>query len=83
MSHYNPQGRQKTKIFTVTLLLIAAVSFVIFSPHFERGDPQISFVHKGFWNLSSPLDIVISDNLRLKHYRVTLKNGDELLTLAD
>jgi murein DD-endopeptidase MepM/ murein hydrolase activator NlpD len=83
MYHYNPKKRQMIKIFAFAVALVCTVSYVVLSSTFERENPKITLLHSPYWNLTTPIDINISDNVSLSDYRVLLRYGDDEILLAE
>lgn len=83
MRHYNPQKKQRFKLFFSLFILISAIFYVALSARFERQAPQITLAQPLYWNLTDPLPVTLSDNIGLKHYRVALKVGEVETLLAE
>ncbi|MGM0534098.1 MAG: M23 family metallopeptidase [Campylobacterota bacterium] len=47
------------------------------SPYFERNAPVINADETIYWNRKDPLQVAISDNVGIKHYRAQLHDGSE------
>ena len=63
---------KKFCFFIIVVLLIGG--FIYFSPLFERIPPKIDYSGNQFWNLRSPIKIIISDNTGIKWYRISINN---------
>ena len=68
--------------FAVSVVVGLAV-FVYFSPLFEREAPKINIPQTIYWNLKSPLQLSISDNVSLGKYSVELNDGGKITPLAE
>lgn len=68
--------------FAVSVVVGLAV-FVYFSPLFEREAPKINISQTVYWNLKSPLQLSISDNISLGKYSVELNDGGKITPLSE
>ena len=64
------------------LLLLAAAGYIYTAPEFERVAPIINSQEHIYWNKKDPLEIGISDNVALKHYEITLDDGQKSIMIA-
>ncbi|GHV06858.1 peptidase M23 [Campylobacterota bacterium] len=77
MRHYNPQKTQRYKIFFVIAIALSITAYIVFSPNYERENPDAVLISEPFWNLITPLEIELSDNVALKSYRVSIRYNDQ------
>ena len=59
----------------VLLALLAAAGYIYTAPEFEREVPIVKSEKNIFWNRTDPLEIVLKDNVSLKHYEIALSDG--------
>jgi murein DD-endopeptidase MepM/ murein hydrolase activator NlpD len=57
-------------------IFLAIGAFIITSPVFERQVPTVSSGKNVIWNKKEPLKTVFKDNKGLKHYKLTLSDGE-------
>ena len=67
----------------VLIAIIGGVVFLYNAKMFERNAPIITIKNSGFWNLKAPLEITIDDANGIKAYKVTLKSGKEVFSIAN
>lgn len=83
MTHYNPQKKQRNRAILAVIVVIAIISYIAFSTQFERENPTITIDSNGYWNLSDPLHITISDNNKIKNYKVSIKTKEGEVVLSE
>lgn len=83
MSQLTKKFKIKNMIIAVVLgVILSLISFIFFSPTFERNAPTINFESKNsnselFWNLQTPLKMSISDDYGLSAYKISYFDGKE------
>ena len=63
-------------------LIVAGAAYLYTAPEFERVAPQIKSPSEVYWNQTDPLKLEFSDNVGLKHYEVTLSDGQNSVIVA-
>ncbi len=78
-------GRKKNRSSIIVLLffglVIGGALYLYNSVMFERDAPEISMQNNGYWNMKTPLNIVINDQSGIKSYRVVLKTSNDETSL--
>lgn len=84
MRHYNPQQKQRNRLLLLAAIFASIISFVLFSDTFEKTAPTVTLLQT-HWNPSSPLEVIIEDNIAIKNYKATLvfDNKKEILESAN
>jgi len=67
-------------ISTVFIALLGGIIYLAQSPYFEREAPQIHSSDVIYWNRVDPLEIVLSDNVGIKHYSAKLNDDEQTVT---
>lgn len=62
---------------------IGAVGFMGFSPLFEREDPKVTLSCDGYWNFSTPIDVMVEDASGLKSFNATIAGPHEDWVIVD
>ena len=73
------------KIFfgLLILIIIGGGVYVFTSKDFEREKPKILIKDKIYWNLKTPINVTLKDNLGIKSYKVALSDGKNRKTIYD
>ena len=66
----------------VLLVLIIGLAYLYLSPAFEQNKPTIESKKSIFWNLKSKVQIKIQDDTGIKYYKITFKDGNKSIVLA-
>jgi len=67
-------------LFLFAVIIIGAI-YVYSSEIFERDVPKITMENNGYWNLKTPLEILIDDTSGVKSYKIILKSRSDEITL--
>lgn len=70
------------KISALFASILGFVSFVYYSPTFEREDPKVELNGTVYWNFKSPFTVKISDNNAISDYKVEIKDEGKVITVA-
>lgn len=65
------------------LLLIGGIFYVYSSKTFERNSPKSNISDNMFWNLKSPIPLIIEDDSGIKNLKITLSDGRQNIVLTD
>lgn len=72
---------KKFLIYIFIAVLIGVVSFLFFSPVFERNAPKIKIDDIVYWNLKSPIKLSLSDDNEIKDYEIIYKDDKNEIKL--
>ena len=70
-------------LLIVIITIVSGAGYIYMSEEFERVPPNIETPKFSYWNTKHPLSIAISDNFRLKHYKVLLTDGTNSVVILD
>ena len=68
-------------IYVVLIAFLVAVVFLLFSSMFERNAPKIKVQNEIYWNFQNPINVVITDDTKIKSYEIVFVDGDKKLKL--
>ena len=68
-------------IYLVLIAFLVAVIFLLFSSMFERNAPKIKVQNEIYWNFQNPINVVITDDTKIKSYEIVFVDGDKKLKL--
>lgn len=68
-------------IYVILLVFVAIVAFVLLSPTFERNAPKVTVQNEIYWNFQKPINVVISDDTKIKSYDILFIDGDKQIKL--
>jgi murein DD-endopeptidase MepM/ murein hydrolase activator NlpD len=74
--------RKSGKSIVVSLIFISLIAGIIYlaqSPYFERKAPELVSAETIYWNRKDPLEVTIRDNVGIKHYSVSLHDGEKIV----
>ncbi|MBP7225576.1 MAG: M23 family metallopeptidase [Aliarcobacter sp.] len=54
---------------------------MLFSSMFERNAPKIKVQNEIYWNFQKPINVTISDNIKIKSYEMVFVDGDKKIKL--
>ncbi|MDO5046029.1 M23 family metallopeptidase [Campylobacter sp.] len=79
------RGRNSNFIaYGIIVILLAVSGFLLFtSSTFEREAPKIAIEDEIYWNLKSPLQIKITDNIAIKSIKVVMNDGANDIVLSN
>ncbi|NWF66129.1 MAG: M23 family metallopeptidase [Campylobacterales bacterium] len=79
----NKRGNGGTIVFMSILILLGVAGYFIYnSTMFEREKPKIVIEDVLYWNLKEPLNFKITDNEKLKFYKIALTDGQNDIVLS-
>lgn len=67
--------------YVALIVFLIAVVFMLFSSIFERSAPKINVENEIYWNFQKPINVVISDNTKIKSYEMHFIDGDKKIKL--
>ncbi len=70
-------------VIFIFLLIIAGAVYVYNSKQFERTPPKIIAKNTIYWNIKTPLKIVLKDNSGIKFVHATLSDGKNSIVLVN
>lgn len=82
------RGRKRSSIGWIVLLLFifgivgAGTIYLYTADEFEQVPPKIEMPKYSYWNTKDPLKVVLSDNVGIKHYQITLSDGVKEVVVA-
>ena len=82
------RGQKRSKIGWIVLLLFifggvgAGTIYLYTADEFEQIPPKIEMPRYNYWNTKDPLKVVVSDNIGIKSYQVTLGDGSKEIVVA-
>ncbi len=82
------RGKKRSNLgWIIAFILIvgslgAGAIFVYTADEFEQTKPTIYMPKYNYWNAKDPLKITLADNYGLKSYRITLSDGESIVTMA-
>ncbi len=82
------RGQKRSKIGWIVLLLLifgsvgAGTIYLYTADEFEQVPPQIEMPKYSYWNTKDPLKVVLSDNISIKDYQITLSDGKKKVIVA-
>ena len=68
-------------IYIALIVFLIAVIFMLFSSMFERNAPKIKVQNEIYWNFQKPINVTISDNIKIKSYEMVFVDGDKKIKL--
>lgn len=68
-------------IYIALIVFLIAVIFMLFSSMFERTAPKIKVQNEIYWNFQKPINVTISDNIKIKSYEMVFVDGDKKIKL--
>lgn len=68
-------------IYIALIVFLIAVIFMLFSSMFERNAPKIKVQNEIYWNFQKPINVTISDNIKIKSYEMVFIDGDKKIKL--
>ena len=68
-------------IYVGLIVFLMLVVFLLFSSMFERNAPKIKVQNEIYWNFQNPINVVITDDTKIKSYEITFVDGDKKLKL--
>ena len=68
-------------IYVVLIAFLVAVVFLLFSSMFERNAPKIKVQNEIYWNFQNPINVLITDDTKIKSYEIVFVDGDKKLKL--
>ena len=77
------KNRGTLLLLLIVLALIGGGIYLANSPMFERNKPQIDAPSSIYWNLKAPIKVTLKDDTGIKHYKVTLNDGQRSFTVAE
>jgi len=73
----NKKSGSKVISIVTLFVLLAGAAYMYTAPEFERVAPHIESEKSIFWNRTDPLNLKVSDNGILKHYKLILSDGNK------
>jgi len=73
----NKKGGSKILGGFIVLALLAGVGYIYTAPEFERVAPVVESEESIFWNRTDPLNLLLTDNVGLKHFELVLSDGSQ------
>ncbi|QKF92784.1 M23 family metallopeptidase [Campylobacter sp. CCUG 57310] len=79
------RGRNSNFIaYGIIVVLLAVSGFLLFTSNtFEREAPQIGIEDEIYWNLKSPLQVKITDNVAVKSVKIVMNDGANDIVLSN
>ncbi|MFA9238654.1 MAG: M23 family metallopeptidase [Candidatus Paceibacteria bacterium] len=68
-------------IYVGLIVFLMLVVFLLFSSMFERNAPKIKVQNEIYWNFQNPINVVITDDTKIKSYEIVFVDGDKKLKL--
>ena len=68
-------------IYIALIVFLIAVIFMLFSSMFERNARKIKVQNEIYWNFQKPINVTISDNIKIKSYEMVFVDGDKKIKL--
>ena len=68
-------------IYIALIVFLIVVIFMLFSSMFERNAPKIKVQNEIYWNFQKPINVTISDNIKIKSYEMVFVDGDKKIKL--
>ena len=68
-------------IYVGLIVFLMLVVFLLFSSMFERNAPKIKVQNEIYWNFQKPINVTISDNIKIKSYEMVFVDGDKKIKL--
>jgi len=66
----------------VVFIIIIGIAYLYLSPAFEQNKPTVESKKSIYWNLKSKVQIKIKDDTGIKYYKVTFRDGNKNIILA-
>ena len=63
-------------IYVGLIVFLMLVVFLLFSSMFERNAPKIKVQNEIYWNFQNPINVVITDDTKIKSYEIVFVDGD-------
>ncbi|HRF56764.1 MAG TPA: M23 family metallopeptidase [Campylobacterales bacterium] len=70
------------KISVLFASILGFISYIYYSPLFEREDPKVELNGTVYWNFKTPFTFKISDNNEIGDYKVEIKDEGKITTVA-
>ena len=70
------------KVSILFASILGFISYIYYSPLFEREDPKVELNGTVYWNFKTPFTFKISDNNAIGDYKVEIKDEGKITTVA-